>query len=541
MRIAPKGSSIALCSATVLAFLVPIARTQSIAKFQHIVVVVQENRTPDNLFGSTPSTSPCNSEDPFEPGVDIENCGHDFQGNAVYLTSLPLANGLNPGHNHTNWNNQCDFDPVAKVCKMDGTCNPPPQGYTTDQCFAFVRKADVQPYFDIATHYGFANYFFQTNQGPSLPAHQFLLSGTSAPVPFSTAHYDWFDAENTGDSVSGHGIADDHTGCIATYQTEFTRLVDPSGSESGSCSAGDPHCQFPCYDHRTLVDLLDGATPKISWKYYAPTAGGLWNAPTAMKKICVPSQPYNGVCTGSDWNNYVKPFLETKQNPVPVLTDIYNCHLAAVNWVIPDKKWSDHANENDGSGPYYVADIVNAVGGSSCTDSVNGTPVSYWNDTAIFILWDDWGGWFDHVPPFLLGGQGNGWGKSYTYGFRVPFLVVSAYTPAGYVSGALPSPGMDLQHTHDFGSILAFIENNFLGGNSIGKIGPTQYPFADAFAPDNLPPHIPLSDFFPIPSTSPRLFEPIPIDSVHGPGYFQNYFTMTEPSGTPDGPDADDD
>ena len=69
---------------------------------------------------------------------------------------------------------------------MYGTCKPPPQNYTADQCLRpEIRRAT---YFDIATSYGFANYFFQTSQGPSLPAHQFLLSGTSAPLPFNDAN-----------------------------------------------------------------------------------------------------------------------------------------------------------------------------------------------------------------------------------------------------------------------------------------------------------------------------------------------------------------
>jgi hypothetical protein len=119
----------------------------------------------------------------------------------------------------------------------------------------------------------------------------------------------------------------------------------------------------------------------------------------------------------------------------------------------------------------------------------------------------------------------------------VPLLVVSAYTPAGYVSGALPpyGKGEDPVHTHDFGSMLAFIENNF--GLGIGNIDPP-YPFADAFAPDSVKGNIPLSDFFP--NQQPRNFAPITIPAGYGPSYFQNYF-VNHPSETPDGPDADDD
>jgi hypothetical protein len=125
------------------------------------------------------------------------------------------------------------------------------------------------------------------------------------------------------------------------------------------------------------------------------------------------------------------------------------------------------------------------------------------------------------------------------YGFRVPLLVVSAYTPPGYVSGALPpyGNGRDAIHTHDFGSILAFIENNFLGSNAIGQIDPP-YPFADAFAPELAAGVVPLSDFFP--NTLPANFVPITVPTGYDASYFQNYF-VNNPTETPDGPDANDD
>src|SRR6201999_28317 len=86
-------------------------------------------------------------------------------------------------------------------------------------------------------------------------------------------------------------------------------------------------------------------------------------------------------------------------------------------------------------GPSWVASIVNAVGNSD-----------YWKDTVILITWDDWGGWYDHVRPPKV--TKNAY---YETGFRVPLIVVSPYTPAGYVS----------QTTHTFGSILKFVETVF--------------------------------------------------------------------------------
>jgi hypothetical protein len=225
--------------------------------------------------------------------------------------------------------------------------------------------------------------------------------------------------------------------------------------------------------------------------------------------------------------------------------DIGNCQLAAVSWAIPDSRWSDHGGEDNGSGPAYVANIVNAIGeNTKCVDTVNGKQYSYWQDTAIFITWDDWGGWFDHVPPFkVLNQQGcNQWGCNYVYGFRVPLLVVSAYTGApgkGYVSGAIsgpPSYPPPPQFTHDFGSILAFIENNF--GIPIGSIGPIQYRFADFFAPEFQQGSgvVPLADFFQFPY---RNFTPIPVPVGFDSSYFQNYF-VNNPTDAPQEPDADD-
>jgi hypothetical protein len=233
------------------------------------------------------------------------------------------------------------------------------------------------------------------------------------------------------------------------------------------------------------------------------------------------------------------------------------CSLRKVSWVVPDGDRSDHPGFENGQtdshdiehGPAWVADVINEVGTTICTDTIKDQQVPYWQDTVIFVTWDDWGGFWDHInPASSAGGPGVlindptknnclGWGCGYVYGFRVPLLVVSAYTGtqnwdgsySGYVSGACQAPGNCQNETfpylHDFGSILAFIENNFLGFGQIGQINP-KYPFADAFAPDYQanPPHVPLAEFFPL--TSPRPFQSITIPAAWQyltPDYFMNY------------------
>jgi phospholipase C len=422
--------------------------------FQHVVVIVQENRTPDNLFGSNPN---------FEQGVDIATSGLNSQGQTIPLTGVALANCYDMSHSHTAFEemynngqmNGADLEAVA----VNSGCNLP-----TNPQFKYVDNATgtVQPYFDIASQYGWANRMFQTNQGPSFPAHQFILSGTSAPTTNSLL----FASENP----NPQGTA----GCIAPAGATVA-LIDPSGKETSK--------QYPCFEHPTLTDLLDDApSGPIDWRWYAPTAGSIWTAPNAINHMCVPSKVDGKLqCTGSDWVNHVV---------IPqtgVLTDIRNCALPPVSWVIPDGAESDHAGINKGLGPSWVASVVNAIG-TSC---------GYWTSTAILITWDDWGGWYDHVPPYRIG-QSNGWGLSYVYGFRVPLLVVSAYTPRGYVDNDV----------HDFGSILRFIETNFgFIGEPLGPIGPGDY--ADAYADD-------LHEFFL--ATTPRTFQTIP--SAQDASYF---------------------
>jgi phospholipase C len=414
--------------------------TGKVAHFKHIVIV-QENRTPDNLFGSNPR---------FEPGVNIASFGQTSTGATIPLRPAPLADCWDVLHSHKSFEQAYNGGRMNGF-NLEGTTMPstcilpggPPQYKYVDN-----STGTVQPYFDIAKGYGWANRMFQTNEGPSFPAHQFILGGTSAPTPDSA----YFAAE----LPSGGG------GCLASANS-FVTLISPLGKEDSST--------YPCLEHGTLTDLLDDAG--LTWKYYSPTTS--WNAPLAIGHICQPDV-VNGVlkCTGSDY------ISDDIHKPPRVLTDIHNCQLANVVWVIPTQAYSDHAGVNNGTGPAWVASIVNAIG----TQPTCANRETYWDDTAILITWDDWGGWYDHVPPPKVIKDGTSWGSGYVYGFRVPLLVVSAFTNAGHVSNKV----------HDFGSLLKFVEANF----SLGLIGNGTY--ADAHATN-------LAEFFP--RKTPRRFAAI--------------------------------
>ncbi|MFZ1051845.1 MAG: alkaline phosphatase family protein [Candidatus Sulfotelmatobacter sp.] len=393
------------------------------SKIQHVVIIFQENRTPDNLF-----------QDPvlIKKGADIQNYGVNSKGQTIPLSQIDLGtNGINPdyydlSHAHTAFVQMCDLNESTGVCAMDGadkiaySCQKGATGCPpANPQFMYVNPADVQPYFQMAEQYTFADRTFQTNQGPSFPAHQFIISATSAP----TATSNLFAAENPG----GGGVA----GCIAP-PTLTVAMIDPSGSESST--------MYPCFEHPTLTDLLDAAN--VTWRYYAPSAGSIWTGPNAIQHMCGPNAtPPNATqCVGSDWTGTSpKVVLNQTQSNAQILSDIANNQLAQVSWVIPDGADSDHASSNKGCGPSWVTSVVNAIGNSQ-----------YWSNTAILITWDDWGGWYDHVAPTMVN-DGSSWGSGYVYGFRVPMVVISPYAKLGYISHV----------THDFGSILKFIESTF--------------------------------------------------------------------------------
>jgi len=409
-----------------------------IFNFKHIVVVVQENRTPDNLFQGlcSPPYGACAAPPTFFAPYDIQTSNWQTKTGTVQPAPVALASTYDLDHSHRGFDAMCNV--VAgnpPTCLMNGAagigCHP--KAGTTCPArpqFRYVNNSTgvLNPYLELASQYGWANYMFQTNQGPSFPAHQFIFGGTSAPSKSDDA-LGIFASENMIPTSAQAGCAAKPTTSVAVLSPDPT--PPPYGVEKST--------MFPCFEHQTMADLIP------DWKYYAAGAGSIWTAPNAIEHICVPSA---GKCTG--WGSHVVP-----NNPSQVLTDLANCSLADLTWVTPTAANSDHPSLNDGGGPSWVAAVVNAIGNSSCTDGNGNRSLTYWQDTAIIITWDDWGGWYDHEPPTILAGvQGD-----YQYGFRVPMIVVSAYTPQGYVDN----------ERHDFGSILRFVQSNF--GLREGELG----------------------------------------------------------------------
>jgi phospholipase C len=172
-------------------------------------------------------------------------------------------------------------------------------------------------------------------------------------------------------------------GCMSPQNTE---------EESKSAATGNEYFSYPCYNIQNVADELTAAGK--TWRYYSSV--GIWDAPRMVQST------YNS-------SNIVS-------NPNKVVSDINAKKLADVTWVTPQGNDSnDHPPSALQGGQNFVTNIVNAI--------INN---SYWSNTAIFVTWDDWGGWYDHVKPPVVDGVG--------LGSRVPLLVISPYAKQGYIS-----------------------------------------------------------------------------------------------------------
>jgi phospholipase C len=339
----------------------------------HVVIVIQENRSFDNLFMNY-------------PGADTVTSGHTHDGKTVKLGSLPLEFPYDVNHGLP------DFVRAYDNGRMDGfdlEGSLGEEGHPYIQ-YSYVPQNETKPYWEMAGKYTLADRFFTSQLDESFTAHQFLIAaqaGGTADIPNNVP---W--------------------GCDAPAGTKIG-LMQPNHTASGGV--------FPCFTYPTLVDQLDAL--KMSWRYYAPVVGGgdfgglVWSAFDAIKSVRY----------GPDWGNVVSP--ETR-----FLSDVKAGQLATVTWVVPDLANSDHASSNSATGPQWVASIVNAVGESS-----------FWKSSVIFVMWDDWGGWYDHVRPPQV--------DEYGLGIRVPLLIISPFAKHNHVSHT----------TYESSAILKFVEQTF--------------------------------------------------------------------------------
>lgn len=249
-------------------------------------------------------------------------------------------------------------------------------------CYTQLRQQDIPNYFAYASNFVLADHTFSSLHGPSLPNHLYTVAAQSGGVE---------------DNPSGGW------GCDAGSSS----TVPVRGSD------GTTTREFPCFDFETLADSLHNAG--ITWKYYAPSqgqSGYIWSTLDAIKHIR----------ESALWTDNVVPYTQ-------FASDAQSGQLPAVSWLVTSLELSEHPPSSTCGGENWTVQQLNAI--------MQGPD---WNSTAVFLTWDDFGGFYDHVPPPSV--------DAFGFGPRVPLLIISPFAKKGYISHT----------TYEFSSFLKFTE-----------------------------------------------------------------------------------
>jgi phospholipase C len=340
------------------------------SKIKHVIVIVQENRSFNNLFYGY-------------PGAKTAKFGYNTLKQKIRILPVVLETTWKVEHDAKGYLEACHG--TGKIpgtdCRMNGfnletvTCG----GRGQPRCpiehpeYSYVPHSETKPYFDMANQYVLADEMFASNfDTSSFVSHQYIIAGqANAAVDYPNG--DW-------------GCPGGPTDMVATVskQRRF-----PNGYE------------VPCWNIKTIGGELD--KKGLSWAFYATpinqSGSGIWSAYQVIKDVY----------KGPDWKN------DVFTPPSQFLTDIGAGKLRSVTWITPTFPNSDHPGAGSNTGPSWVASLVNAIGESK-----------YWSSSAIFIFWDEYGGLYDPEAPAFVDYDG--------LGMRLPLLIVSPFAKKGYVS-----------------------------------------------------------------------------------------------------------
>jgi phospholipase C len=361
--------------------------TGDIHTIQHVIVIMQENRSFDNYFGTYPGANglPTDGHGNFAVYNYDPTTG---QNQYPYHNTADLNYGGN--HNHGDATNDIDGGKMDGFIKDFRNSPPPsaPPGANPD-VMGYHDYHELPNYWAYAQNFVLQDAMFEPVTGWSVPAHLFMVSGWSAtcsnPMDPSTC-------------VSETGGSPPPQNQILYAWTDLTYLLHNAGvSWAYYIEAG-----------KTITDTDEQITPNI------------WNPLPAFATVNQDNQLGNV----QDSSSY---FQAAAAGTLP-----------AVSWVIPNQDDSDHPPNLISNGQAWVTSVVNAA-----MQSPN------WNSTAIFLAWDDWGGFYDHVNPPVVDGNG--------FGLRVPALTISPWVKPGYID----------HQTLSFDAYLKFIEDDFLSSQRL--------------------------------------------------------------------------
>jgi phospholipase C len=391
----------------------PLAAASGMDKIRHVVVIMQENRSFDSYFGTFPGADGIPMRDGLptvcSPDPKVGRCVAPYHDAYV----------VNQGGPHGSADFMADIDGG----RMDGFVRQARRALEPRQLrrpragfdvMGYHDQRELPNYWTYARDFVLQDHMFSPSQSWSLPEHMYLVSGWSARC----ARRD--DPMSCRDAPSSTELPPDVSNPrVLSYGT---RVANPN------------------YAWTDLTWMLHRA--HVSWRYYiAVGAEPDCRDPAAV--LC--PKVHQGPHTGGIWNplRYFTTVerdgqLKNIQDTSKFLSAARTGHLPSVSWVIPNENVSDHPPSNITAGETHVTNVVNAV--------MRGPD---WGSTAIFLTWDEAGGFYDHVVPPQMDGV--------SYGLRVPGLLISPYARQGFID----------HQTLSFDAYLRFIEDRFLGSERL--------------------------------------------------------------------------
>jgi phospholipase C len=369
---------------------------------RHVIVIMQENRSFDSYFGTFPGADGI----PMKDGVPTVCVPDPLMARCVRPFHDPHL--VNHGGPHTEANAQADIDNgrmdgfVSQMRDAASYCLDPyrPECRSSGRLdvMGYHDAREIPNYWTYAKDFVLQDHLFEPNLGWSLPSHLYMVSGWSARC------------SNPNDPMSCRTYLGQDRSLYPGPQTRYgwtdlTWLLDRAGVSWGYyvSPGAEPDCadgQMTCHAGKQTA-----GTPSI------------WNPLPSFSDV-----QQNGT-------------TDNVQNSAAFLRGARRGTLPSVSWVIPNRRQSEHPPASIAVGQAWVTRVVNAV--------MRGPD---WNSSAIFLAWDDWGGFYDHVAPPRVDGNG--------YGLRVPGILISPYARSGYIDHEVLS----------FDAYLKFIEDDFLGG-----------------------------------------------------------------------------
>ncbi len=417
------------------------APLEGIHKIRHVVIIMQENRSFDSYFGTYPGADgipglagnpgkvPCipdplhhDCQKPFHDTSDINSGGPHMAVDA----RRDIDGGKMNGFIRSVESVEPDTDrlgcqvPILTVSRLIQVLDGPPK---CDDVMGYHNAHEIPDYWAYAKNFVLQDHMFSSTASWSLPAHLYMMSGWSASCRKLT----------------------NPMSCKTDLVNPDTDLGSGSSNKSaallGLLKVTGPGFVKGMYAWTDITYLLH--KHHVGWRYYLSQGTEPDCANGAMTCTAVPQN----VSTPEIWNP-LPGFTDVHQDHqlgdiVPMtqfFPDAYAGRLPAVSWVIPSGDDSEHPPADVETGEDHVVRVINAI--------MSGPD---WNSTAIFLSWDDWGGFYDNVKPPKVDAAG--------YGIRVPGLVISPYARKGYIDHQVLS----------FDAYLKFIEDDFLGGQRIDR------------------------------------------------------------------------